>query len=150
MAKRNLIAQVLSSVFFRRSTASAGKYARNGLSMLTLINQALGKSGSVKGEEGLGFREKIGLLSRLVKAYVAGEYRQVPTKTLISTLAALIYFVSPIDFIPDVLPVLGFADDIALIVWLFNSLNADLENFRTWERQQERVTGKTIDLKQEN
>lgn len=115
--------------------------------MLALIKQALGKSESVKGEEGIGFREKIGLLSRLVKAYAAGEYRQVPAKTLISTLAALIYFVSPIDFIPDVLPVLGFADDIALLVWLFNSLNSDLENFREWERQQERATGKVIDLK---
>jgi uncharacterized membrane protein YkvA (DUF1232 family) len=101
----------------------------------------------VKGEEGLGFREKIGLLSRLIKAYVAGEYRQIPTKTLISTLAGLVYFVSPIDFIPDVLPVLGFADDIALMVWLFNSLNSDLENFRDWERQQQRATGKVIDLK---
>ncbi|RYF65810.1 MAG: DUF1232 domain-containing protein [Cytophagaceae bacterium] len=147
MAKRSLIAQVLSSIFFRRSTASAGKYARNGLSMLTLIKEALGKSKSVKGEEGIGFREKIGLISRLVKAYVSGEYRQVPTKTLISTLAALIYFVSPLDFIPDILPLVGFADDIALMVWLFNSLNADLENFREWERQQERATGKVIDLK---
>ncbi|NID13039.1 DUF1232 domain-containing protein [Fibrella aestuarina] len=142
-----MIAQILSSIFFRRSTARAGRYARNGLSMLTLIKEALGKSESVKGEEGLGFREKIGLLSRLVKAYVAGEYRQVPTKTLISTLAALIYFVSPIDFIPDVLPVLGFADDIALMVWVFNSLNTDLENFKEWERQRERTTGKVIDLK---
>lgn len=147
MAKRSLIAQVLSSIFFRRSKVRAGRYARNGLSMLTLIKQALGKSESLKGEAGLGFREKIGLLSRLVKAYVAGEYRQIPSKTLISTLAALIYFVSPIDFIPDVLPVLGFADDIALLVWLFNSLNGDLENFKIWEREQERAAGKVIDLK---
>lgn len=146
MAKRSLIAQVLSSIFFRRSTVRAGKYARSGLGMLTLIKEALGKSSSVKGEEGLGFREKIGLLSRLVKAYVAGEYRQVPTKTLISVLAGLVYFVSPIDFIPDVLPVLGFADDIALMVWLFSSLDSDLENFREWERQQQRAGGKVIDI----
>ena len=146
MAKGSLIAQVLSSIFFRRSTVRAGKYARNGMSILALLGQAFSKSNSVKGEAGLGFREKLGLVSRLVKAYVSGQYRQLPTKTLISVLATLVYFVSPIDFIPDVLPILGFADDIALMVWLFNSLTDDLENFRVWEQQQQRATGTTIDL----
>ena len=146
MAKRSLIAQILSSIFFSRSTGKAGKYARNGASMLTLIQQALSKSKSVQGEEGIGFREKLGLISRLVKAYASGEYRQLPLKTLISVLATLIYFVSPIDFIPDILPIVGFADDIALIVWLFSSLNGDLEKFRDWERQQAKATNKVIHL----
>lgn len=101
----------------------------------------------MKGDDSIGFREQIMLLSRMIKAYVAGEYRQIPTKTLISMLASLIYFVSPIDFIPDVLPILGFADDIALMVWLFNSLQDDIANFRDWERNQARTTGKVIDIK---
>ncbi len=147
MAKGSLIAQVLSSIFFRRSTVRAGKYARSGVSILALLGQALNKSKSVSGADGLGFRQKLGLLSRLVKAYVSGQYRQLPTKTLISVLAALVYFVSPVDFIPDVLPILGFADDIALLVWVFNSLTTDLENFRVWEQQQQRAAGTTIDLK---
>ncbi|MBO0934976.1 DUF1232 domain-containing protein [Fibrella sp. HMF5335] len=146
MAKRSLIAQVLSSIFFGRSKAKAGKYARNSLSMLGLLKAALGKSKAMKGDDSIGFREQVVLLSRMIKAYVAGEYREIPTKTLISVLASLIYFVSPIDFIPDVLPVLGFADDIALMVWLFNSLQDDIAHFRDWERNQARVTGKVIDI----
>ncbi len=147
MATRSLIAQVLSSIFFGRSKAKAGKYARNGLSMLGLLKAALGKSNGMKGDDSIGFREQVMLLSRMIKAYVAGDYRQIPTKTLISMLASLIYFVSPIDFIPDVLPILGFADDIALMVWLFNSLQDDIANFRDWERNQARATGKVIDIK---
>ena len=146
MAAGSLIAKVLTSVFFSRSRSKAGRYARNSKSMFGLVQQVLSKSKTVAGEEGIGFREKIGLISRLVKAYAAGEYRQLPTKTLLITLATLIYFVSPLDFIPDVLPILGFADDIALIVWLFNSLNTDLDNFREWERQQQKATGKVIKL----
>lgn len=146
MAKRSLIAQVLSSIFFGRSKATAGKYARNSLSILGLLKAALGKSNGMKGDDAIGFREQIMLLSRMIKAYVAGDYRQIPTKTLVSMLASLIYFVSPIDFIPDVLPILGFADDIALMVWLFNSLQDDIANFRDWERTQARATGKVIQI----
>ncbi|MEZ0610026.1 YkvA family protein [Fibrella sp. WM1] len=146
MAKSSLIAKVLSSIFFRRSTRRAGRYAKNGLGMLALIREALNKSKSVSGDDGVGFREQIGLLSRLVKAYASGDYRQISTKTIVSVLASLVYFVSPIDVIPDVLPFVGFADDIALMVWLFNSLQNELINFRSWEREQARVTGKVIDL----
>ena len=146
MAAGSLIAKVLASVFFNRSRVKAGRYARNSKSMFGLIQQVLSKSKTVADGEGIGFREKIGLISRLVKAYAAGEYRQLPTKTLLITLATLIYFVSPLDFIPDVLPILGFADDIALIVWLYNSLNTDLDNFREWERQRQKATGKVIEL----
>lgn len=146
MAKGSLIAKVLSSVFFRRSTRRAGRYATNSLGMLALIREVLSKSKTVAGEEGVSFREQIGLLSRLVKAYASGEYRQVSTKTIVSVLASLIYFVSPLDFIPDVLPFVGFADDIALLVWVFNSLQSELINFRSWEREQARTTGKVIDL----
>lgn len=146
MAKGSLIAKVLGSIFFRRSTRQAGRYAKNGLGMLALIREALNKSKTVSGEESVGFREQIGLLSRLIKAYASGAYRHVSGKTIASVLASLVYFVSPIDVIPDVLPLVGFADDIALMVWLFNSLQNELVNFRTWEREQARVTGKVIDL----
>jgi uncharacterized membrane protein YkvA (DUF1232 family) len=147
MAKRSLIAQILASVFFRRSTRKAGRFAGNALGMFTLIREALSKSTTVGGNDGPGFREQIGLLSRLVKAYASGEYRHVSTKTIVSVLASLIYFVSPLDVIPDVLPVLGFADDIALVVWLFNSLKAELAAFRDWERDQARLSGKVIDIR---
>lgn len=147
MAKRSLLSRVLTSVIFRQSTRKAGRYARNGASLLSLIGSALNKSKSVGGDEGIGFREQIGLLSRLIKAYVAGDYRQIQTKTLISIVASLIYFVSPIDVVPDFLPLLGFADDIALIIWMFNSLEGELVNFRQWERDQARVAGKVIDIK---
>ena len=142
MAKHSLLTRVLASAFFRQSTRKAGRYARNSTSLLSLIGAVLNKSKSVGGDEGIGFREQLGLLSRLIK-----DYRQVSMKTILSIVASLLYFVSPIDVIPDFLPLVGFADDIALVVWVFNSLQGELVNFRDWERSQARVSGKVIDVK---
>jgi uncharacterized membrane protein YkvA (DUF1232 family) len=70
----------------------------------------------------------------MVKAYASGEYRIIPWSTIIKIVAVLIYFISPIDVIPDFLPVVGLTDDLALVMWLFSSLKTDLENFIAWEK----------------
>lgn len=80
------------------------------------------------------FREQLGIVTRLLKAYASGEYRQLPWKTLIRVIAVLIYFVSPIDILPDFLPIVGLTDDIALMLWLFSGMKDDLEKFRQWEQ----------------
>lgn len=47
-------------------------------------------------------------------------------------IAAIIYFVSPIDFMPDMLPG-GFIDDAAVIAYVVTQIKADLDNFLAWE-----------------
>lgn len=133
MEKRSLLSRVLKSVFFRTAGGRAYRTAKNSRSMLNLIQEAMKKSGGLSGASFAAVRGQVSLLSRLLKAYASGEYRQIPWKSLVSIVAVLIYFVNPIDFLPDLLPVIGFADDIALLVWLFNSLKGDLEKFQQWE-----------------
>ena len=41
--------------------------------------------------------------------------RPIPAAIVWTLLAALAYFVAPIDLIPDVLPVIGFTDDAAVL-----------------------------------
>ena len=41
----------------------------------------------------------------------------VPTKLKIRVLGALVYFILPLDFIPDALLGLGFTDDLAALAW---------------------------------
>ena len=71
-------------------------------------------------------------LFRLCKSWVFGEYRDVPTSSVIWALAAIIYFLNPFDLIPDILPG-GFIDDIAVIGWVVKKIAPDLEKFRAWE-----------------
>ncbi|RZK42258.1 MAG: DUF1232 domain-containing protein, partial [Hymenobacter sp.] len=48
-------------------------------------------------------------------------------------LAVLIYFLSPIDLIPDFIPVVGLLDDMALVAWFSTSIKHELDKFHTWE-----------------
>lgn len=136
----NIVVRILKSIFFKNATSKAGRYARNTSSLLQLLKDTLAKSNSLKGAGYDALREKVGLLTRFLKAYVSGNYRTIPWKTLTRIIAVLLYFLSPIDLIPDLLPVVGLTDDIALIVWLFNAISDDLESFRQWESQQNTVS----------
>ncbi|MFC0183040.1 YkvA family protein [Pseudarcicella hirudinis] len=82
----------------------------------------------------------------MVKAYVSGDYRIVPWQTIVKIIAVLIYFVSPIDLIPDVLPAIGLTDDLALILWLFNALSGDIRDFELWEKTKAELVETTINL----
>ena len=55
--------------------------------------------------------EKINVLVEMLGAYVKGEYKKIPKKTLILLVAALIYLVNPFDLIPDFIPGIGYVDD---------------------------------------
>ncbi|GAB4027173.1 YkvA family protein [Spirosoma koreense] len=129
----NLIGRILSSIFFKRANAGAVRYARNTRSLLGLIQDAIEKGGGLSGANIAAFREQLGLVTRLLKAYTSGQYRALPWKTLIRVIAVLIYFVSPIDLLPDFLPIVGITDDIALMLWLFSGIKDDIEKFRQWE-----------------
>lgn len=51
----------------------------------------------------------------LLAAYYCAFDRDTPLTVKMSLIGALAYFVLPVDAIPDVLPVLGFADDAAVL-----------------------------------
>ena len=79
------------------------------------------------------FFGKIKLFIEMVKEYFRGNYREIPVKTIILITAALIYFVSPVDTIPDFLIGIGFVDDISVIGYVFSALNEDIDRFKTWK-----------------
>ena len=78
-------------------------------------------------------KEDLFALVRLVRAWASGEYRQVSPKTILSVIGAVLYFVSPLDAIPDFIPVVGLADDVAVIAAVVRSIRGDLDRFRVWE-----------------
>lgn len=51
----------------------------------------------------------------LLAAYYCAFDRETPRHVQASLLGAIAYFVLPFDFVPDVLPVLGFTDDAAIL-----------------------------------
>jgi len=77
--------------------------------------------------------DRVKVIIRMLKAYVKGEYRMLPWKSLIILVAALLYFVTPLDLIPDVIPVTGYIDDFTVILWVFRTLQNDINEFIVWE-----------------
>jgi uncharacterized membrane protein YkvA (DUF1232 family) len=51
----------------------------------------------------------------LLSAYYCAFDRSTPIQVKAALLGALAYFVLPVDLIPDILPVLGYADDAAVL-----------------------------------
>lgn len=81
-------------------------------------------------------KEKFFVLGRLVKAYAMGHYREVPWKTLLLIVAAIVYFVNPLDLVPDIIPLTGLTDDFAVLLWVYNSVSNEINKFLNWEKNQ--------------
>lgn len=81
-------------------------------------------------------REDVKLLQSLCLAWWRGEYRAISPKALVTIVAGLLYFVSPIDAIPDWLLGVGFLDDIAVLGWVLKTVADELARFRAWRDSQ--------------
>ena len=75
---------------------------------------------------------RIPLFASMVKSYVQHEYTEVPFGTVLAVLTALIYFVSPIDAIPDSIPGIGLLDDAAVVYIVATLIDTDLTAYQEW------------------
>ena len=78
----------------------------------------------------------IPVMISLVKNYVQGKYTTVPYGTILAVLSALIYFLSPIDIIPDFIPLAGYLDDMAVVGLCMNMVKIDIETYDKWRQSQ--------------
>jgi uncharacterized membrane protein YkvA (DUF1232 family) len=62
-----------------------------------------------------GLAVKLPFAEDLLAAYYCAFDRETPRHVQIALLGAIAYFILPFDFIPDMLPVIGFTDDAAVL-----------------------------------
>ena len=58
---------------------------------------------------------KLPFAEELLAAYYCAFDKQTPRHVQASLLGAIAYFILPFDFVPDVMPILGFTDDAAVL-----------------------------------
>ncbi|MGV8134626.1 MAG: YkvA family protein [Mangrovibacterium sp.] len=51
---------------------------------------------------------------------------QVPIKAKVAIMAALGYFILPADAVPDLLPLMGFSDDLGVLLFAISRIRAHL------------------------
>jgi len=101
--------------------------------LLTLVAKVTEKSSHLAGGKIGELLGSLAAITRLIKAYAAGEYRDISLESILLIIASLVYFVMPFDAIPDFLFNFGFVDDAALLAWTLRAVADDLERFYRWE-----------------
>lgn len=126
---------IAASAIFKKFLASAENYIKQPTRLKKLLLDAFNKAREKKEIGTLAHEawDTLQSLFRLIKLSVAGEYTGVPTTTVVAAVAVLIYFLSPIDLIPDFIPVVGLLDDMALVAWFSTSIKHELDKFHEWE-----------------
>jgi uncharacterized membrane protein YkvA (DUF1232 family) len=126
------VTRAVASAFFRRALERAAVLVSGNRRLGRLLGAA---SAALQGRGGaLGaVRRDAEALVRMAREVVAGRYRALPKRSLIAIVAALIYFLDPLDVIPDFLPLFGFADDAAVLLWVASRMRKDLDAFVRWE-----------------
>ncbi len=81
-------------------------------------------------------RGDLDLLLGLCLAWWRGEYRALGAQALLSVVAGLLYFLMPLDAVPDWLLGVGLLDDLAVLAWVLRTWDAELQAYRIWREQQ--------------
>jgi uncharacterized membrane protein YkvA (DUF1232 family) len=117
---------------FKKAKSKAEEYASDPDKLNDLIDKASKKANGKKGPLDTVWIQLMACF-RLIKAYANGSYREIPWSSLVMLVASVIYFVMPVDLIPDFILGLGLLDDAALLGWTINTFSSDIEAFVEWE-----------------
>lgn len=118
----DFVTRFLQSGWLQKAT----KYAYNPRRLKALVLQFgiyLSKKGSTR------LKEQTKLLYNYLKDVATGKYKDYHTNSLLFMVAAVIYLITPVDFISDVLP-LGLIDDMMIISWALNVSADELKRYK--------------------
>ena len=96
----------------------AARFLREG--RLPELLRALADKRTPQGQRFAALKEDLQLLRALSLAWFKGEYRQISSQALLMVVAALLYFLTPLDAVPDWLVGVGFVDDLAVLAGTAN------------------------------
>ena len=74
----------------------------------------------------------IPVMVSLIRSFTKKEYTDIPIGSIIAITSALIYFVSPIDIVPDSIPFLGYIDDAAVVAACWKLVESDVKEYVKW------------------
>lgn len=121
----------------KHATRMVGKPGRL-LNLLIQLGLKLNRSDNIITSKVV--KEKFLLLGRMLKAYATGKYQVQSLKFLVILIAAVIYFVNPIDIIPDFIFGIGLTDDLAILTWVFQAAAQEIDAYTKWEQEQNGLT----------
>ena len=79
-----------------------------------------------------GIKSQLTELIEFGQDILRGNYQTVDVKTPVMVIAAILYFLLPLDSIPDFILGLGYLDDVTVITFVYRQLSNELEKYRAW------------------
>ena len=125
--------RAVNSRAFANALDMAEKYAGDALRISNLLNRANSKASKNEGTL-RSVWDYLRAMQRLLWANLRREYTAVPWRSLVLITAAIFYLVSPLDFIPDFIPLGGLLDDVTIIAYVIGQVHSELEQFLAWEQ----------------
>lgn len=100
------------------------------LSLLTVLTRYMKRGGLRE------IREDLKTFAAFTRDIVGGRYRDYSRTALTLVVAAILYVISPLDLLPDFIP-LGFLDDVAIVTWAASRLSDEMERYKQHRQKQE-------------
>jgi hypothetical protein len=94
--------------------------------------EQLKKANNLKGNLG-EIGNKFALLVRMMRANLKGEF-EISTADKLKIVGAIVYVITTIDAVPDIIPVLGFGDDIGVVAYVIGKLGKLIKEYEEFER----------------
>jgi hypothetical protein len=94
--------------------------------------EQLKKANNLKGNLG-EIGNKFALLVRMMRANLKGEF-EISTADKLKIVGAIMYVITTIDAVPDLIPVLGFGDDIGVVAYVIGKLGKLIKEYEEFER----------------
>lgn len=128
MSKRRVAKRIFVALL-----AAARQMSKNRDEVASVAGRAEARAERYRGPLG-EVLDSLHALARMVRAWAARDYLEVERKTVITVLAGLLYFLMPIDVIPDFIPLAGMLDDVLVVSFVISRVSGELERFRLWEQ----------------
>ncbi len=121
--------------FFEKFKAKASKIVGDSEALKNVLVKVQDKLDGMGNDDTLKGKiiSYISLVIRMLTNSINGNYPDLPWQTLVMIVGGLLYFIAPLDALPDFIPIAGYIDDATILVWLGKSFQDDLNKYKEWE-----------------
>ena len=71
-----------------------------------------------------------------LELYYVAKDRDTPGWVRTAIYGGLAYFILPLDFLPDLTPLIGYSDDLAVLMALYNSHRVYRKPYHRWQAEE--------------
>ncbi len=90
------------------------------------------------GNMSLTLKDKLSYGAKMFKDTTVGKYKNFSKLKFLLSVLAMIYVISPFDFIPDAILGLGQLDDVTIFLGAWKIIEKDISNYKVWKDKIER------------